>query len=125
MTLVRGLRQAKHQLAIVDIPAVATCALEAAAQDLEAKVRDLLSQTPGQDHSVPWLRTGTLRASIGHNTDGNVAVVGSTSDIAVDQELGTRTNSPRSFLAATASAEADGVIALIVNALAQSLADRT
>lgn len=46
----------------------------------------------------PLLRTGEMRASIGHAVKGNVAVIGSNSDKAVWQELGTKTIPPRSFL---------------------------
>jgi hypothetical protein len=55
----------------------------------------------------PLLRTGELRDSISamvemHGPDRGRAVVGSDSDIAVWQELGTRSIPPRSFLAASA-----------------------
>jgi negative regulator of sigma E activity len=123
MTLVRGLREAEARLAGLDIAQAVTDALDAAAKGLEAKVTEVLSHPPGTDHSVPWLRTGALRASISHVTDGNVAVVGSTSDVAVDQELGTRTIPPRPFLASTAANSAEATVASIATALAHHLAD--
>ena len=46
----------------------------------------------------PLLRTGALRDSIGHTVRDSVAQIGSDSDIAVYQELGTRHIPPRSFL---------------------------
>jgi len=123
MTLVTGLRQAQDRLARLDIGLAITLSLEPAVETLEAKVAELLSQPPGQDHSVPWLRTGALRASIDHDTDGAVAVVGSSSDIAVDQELGTRAIPPRPFLAPAAAAAADDIATSIAGALAHHLAD--
>jgi hypothetical protein len=124
MMLVRGLRQADERLARLDIASGITDALSLAAQDLDTKVVDVLSQPPGEEHSVPWLRTGELRGSIGHSVVGAIAIVGSSSDVAIDQELGTRTVPPRSFLAATAAATADEIVALIAVALARHLASR-
>jgi len=124
MTLVTGLRQAEARLARLDIGQAIADALGLAAQELEAKVVEVLSQRPGQDHSVPWLRTGALRASIGHEVDGTVAVVGSSNDVAVDQELGTRTVPPRPFLSSTAAGTAGDIASSIAAALARHLADR-
>jgi HK97 gp10 family phage protein len=54
----------------------------------------------GYSEDDPLLRTGDLRDSIGTviSTDGMEAQVGSNSDIAVYQELGTEHIPPRSFL---------------------------
>lgn len=46
----------------------------------------------------PLLRTGDLRDSIEVQTEGNEAVVGSVSEIAMYQELGTEKMPPRAFL---------------------------
>ena len=46
----------------------------------------------------PLLRTGALRDSVGHAVKDSVAHVGSDSDVAVYQELGTKNMPPRSFL---------------------------
>jgi hypothetical protein len=124
MSLVLGLRQAEERLARLDIVTAMDVALDLAAQKLESEVVELLSHPPGQDHSAPWLRTGALRASIGYQADGAVAIVGSSSDVAVDQELGTHTVPPRSFLAATAATTGDDLAALIATTLATHLADR-
>jgi phage gpG-like protein len=52
----------------------------------------------------PLLRTGELRDSIGYTViSDHEAQIGSNLDIAVFQELGTRTIPPRSFLAAAAA----------------------
>jgi hypothetical protein len=124
MTIVLGLRQGKERLANLGLDLAIGEALEMAAQELEANIIDVLSQPPGQDHSVPWLRTGALRDSIGHEVDGAVAVVGSSSDVAVDQELGTRAIPPRPFLASTAAGAADHLTALIAATLSRHLAGR-
>jgi hypothetical protein len=124
MTLIRGLRNADNRLARLDINSGITEALGVAAQELQDRIVDVLSESPGQDHSVPWLRTGGLRDSIDHDVDGAVAVVGSSSDVAVDQELGTPRVPPRSFLAATAAGGADGTVTLIAAALARHLTGR-
>lgn len=50
----------------------------------------------------PLLRTGELRDSIGHAVGDKEAVVGSDSQIAEWQELGTKTIPPRSFLGGAA-----------------------
>jgi hypothetical protein len=55
----------------------------------------------------PLLMTGELRNSIGFSIEepGKLAIVGSTSDIAVYQELGTSHIPPRSFLVSAAMME--------------------
>ncbi len=123
MMLITGLRQADERLARLDIPTAMADAVGAAAQELESKVVGTLSLPPGQDHSVPWLRTGGLRASIGHEVDGNVGVIGSSSDVAVDQELGTRSVPPRSFLASTAADAAEDTAGLVAAVVARHLSD--
>jgi phage gpG-like protein len=52
----------------------------------------------GFTENDPLLRTGALRDSIGHEVHGFEAVIGSTSDVAVFQELGTNKIPPRPFL---------------------------
>ena len=52
----------------------------------------------GYSEDDPLLRTGALRDSIGHTVKDSEAQVGSNSDIAVYQELGTTSVPPRSFL---------------------------
>jgi hypothetical protein len=123
MTLITGFRQADERLARLDIPNVIADAVGVAAQELQIRVMEALSQTPGQDHSVPWLRTGALRASIGNEVDGNVGVIGSSSDVAVDQELGTRSVPPRPFLASTAADTVEDIAALIATVVARHLSD--
>ena len=63
----------------------------------------------GFGENDPLLRTGELRDSIGHVVRDNEAVVGSDSDIAVYQELGTSRIPPRSFLGGAAFRKAEDV----------------
>lgn len=89
--------------------------LEKAAQLIEKEAKrvigtyeygwpQLAPSTLAQKHAnTPLLETGEMRASIQHNSDGREAHIGSNSDKAVWQELGTaRGIPPRSFLAETA-----------------------
>ena len=62
----------------------------------DATKADRLRQ--GYSEDDPLLRTGALRDSIGHTVRDSEAQVGSNSDIAVYQELGTKHTPPRSFL---------------------------
>lgn len=62
----------------------------------EFTVQDRLAQ--GYSPDEPLLRDGTLRDSITHEVGHLEAVVGSTSEIAVYQELGTHKIPPRPFL---------------------------
>jgi phage gpG-like protein len=56
--------------------------------------------------NTPLLETGEMRSSIEWNADSNHGYVGSNSDVAVVQELGTsRGLPPRSFLALAAQEE--------------------
>lgn len=52
----------------------------------------------GFETGAPLLRTGDLRESIGHEVDKLSAVIGSTSDVMVYQEIGTPTIPPRPVL---------------------------
>jgi HK97 gp10 family phage protein len=61
----------------------------------------------------PLLREGTLRDSIGHVVSGHEAAVGSNSDVAVYQELGTRRMPPRSFLGGAAVRKEGEVVELL------------
>lgn len=57
----------------------------------------------GFDTPSPLLREGDMRDSIEHVVDGDKAFIGSNSDVAVDQELGTSRMPPRSFLGRAAA----------------------
>ncbi|MCO4875786.1 phage virion morphogenesis protein [Paraburkholderia caribensis] len=58
----------------------------------------------GYPADEPLLRTGELRDSIGKEVTHDEAVIGSDSDVAVAQELGTIDIPPRSFLGAAGAA---------------------
>ncbi len=120
---IRGLRRAKERLSRIDIGESGANALGLAAQTLKSQVVENLSRSPGDDHSMPWLQTGTLRGSIDCDVQDNIAVVGSTSDVAVDQELGTMTIEPRSFLGSTAAEAVEDIVSLVAMALIDRLAE--
>jgi phage gpG-like protein len=69
----------------------------------------------------PLLRTGDLRDSIHHQVEGKEAVVGSESDVAVWQELGTAKIPPRSFLAGAAHRKGQQVAHIIGRGVVHSL----
>ncbi|CAJ0705821.1 HK97 gp10 family phage protein [Ralstonia holmesii] len=71
----------------------------------------------GFTENDPLLRTGDLRDSISHETHGLEAAIGSTSDIAVYQELGTDKIPPRPFLGAAAYESIDEVKKLVGGAV--------
>ncbi|MGH8220883.1 MAG: HK97-gp10 family putative phage morphogenesis protein [Steroidobacteraceae bacterium] len=62
----------------------------------ESTVEDRIARGYAPDE--PLLRTGELQDSISHAVEGLEAAVGSTSEIAVYQELGTERMPPRPFL---------------------------
>ncbi len=121
MIAITGLAEATERLTGLDVSQAGQGALEQAAQQLEAAVRETLSHVPGEDHAAPWLRTGALRASVGHRVSEEAAVIGSDDPVAVDQELGTRTIPPRPFLASTAAAKAEQLVEDFAAALARAL----
>lgn len=63
----------------------------------------------GFSENDPLLRTGDMRDTINHQVSGKEAHVGSDSDIAVYQELGTSRIPPRSFLGGAAFRKAPEV----------------
>lgn len=67
----------------------------------------------GYPENEPLLRDGTLRDSIGHVVQGHEAAIGSNSDIAVYQELGTGHIPPRSFLGGAAVRKETEVVKII------------
>jgi len=119
-----GSRQAAQRLAELELPRAATDALERAAAIVETRVVQALSHPPGGQHDMPWLRTGALRDSIGCTAEGTTATIGSTSEVAVDQELGTRSVPPRPFLAPTAAGAAEEAAMLIAQAVSDRITGR-
>jgi phage gpG-like protein len=106
----------------LDLSAVGETALASAAAAIEMRVRAALSHPVGGAHAAPWLRSGGLLDSISHQTVGTEAVVGSTSLIAVYQELGTRTDPPRPFLAPAAMLESEATANLVAESVVVAIA---
>ena len=69
----------------------------------------------------PLLRTGEMRDSISHEVGDKEAVVGSSDERAVWQELGTRTIPPRSFLGGAAFRKAEEVANVLGHAAVMGL----
>ena len=107
----------------IDFDAVQRAALTHAAERIAELVREKLSGAPGDAHDAPWLESGALRDSIAQDSDAERAVVGSTSEVAVDQELGTAHVPPRPFLAPVAAANSAELAEAIGAAFAAALRD--
>lgn len=75
----------------------------------------------GFPEDEPLLRTGALRNSISREVHGDEAAVGSTSDVAVYQELGTDTIPPRPFLGPAAFKNKERIEALLGQAVVHAL----
>lgn len=78
---------------------------------LEEKAR--LGYTGQVSEDDPLLRTGDMAASILWNADGREAYVGSDSEIAEFQELGTAKMPPRSFLGGAAVEKTPDVLKIV------------
>lgn len=95
-------------------------ALERSAALMAEEVRQALSEAPADgEHGVPWLRSGVLRDSIGHEADDSGAVVGSSDPVAVFQEVGTGRDRPRPFLSPVAERDGEAVARSIGAAIAE------
>jgi HK97 gp10 family phage protein len=77
----------------------------------DATVKDRVSK--GFSPNEPLLRTGGMRDSIETTVSRNSAEIGSNSDIAVYQELGTSKIPPRSFLGGAAVRKEDEVVRIL------------
>ncbi len=107
-------------LAQLPFEAVRRDALQRSAAVMAEAVREALSQPPaGSGHEAPWLRSGALRDSIGHEADDCVAVVGSSSPVAMFQEMGTARDRPRPFLAPVAEQGGEEAARFIGAAIAE------
>jgi phage gpG-like protein len=73
---------------------------------------------------TPLLETGKMRASIEWNASGNTGAVGSNSDVAVFQELGTSRIPPRPFLMGAAMEMEPKIHALFKRAVVACIAGR-
>ncbi len=75
----------------------------------------------GYPENEPLLREGDLRDSIAHEVSGLEAVIGSESDIASYQELGTTTIPPRPFLGPAALKSKERIGKILGLAVAEAL----
>ncbi len=134
-----------YVLETLAVPVAASAALDTAASLIEKQAKDEIGEYQRADMGAyaPWaeladstkadrlhqgfseneplLRTGELRDSISRETHGLESVVGSTSDVMVYQELGTRTIPPRSVLGLAATRKEREVIKLIGAAVVSEL----
>ena len=107
-------------LAQLPFEAVRRQALERSAALMAETVRQALSEAPtAGEHGMPWLRSGTLRDSIGHEADDSEAVVGSSDPVAVFQEIGTERDRPRPFLSPVAERDGETIARSIGAAIAE------
>lgn len=121
MIRVSGLAEAIAALRDADAAGTMAAVLEKQAEALAGVVREALGTPPGGDHGRPWVRTGALQGSIGHDAEGLQAAVGSNDPAAAPQELGTVHLPPRPFLAPAAEAAAPGVAVAVGAAVAERL----
>lgn len=119
--MIANLSEVSTRLGRIDLEAVHQCALEEMAQQIEDAVRSVLSHPPRSEHDVPWIRSGGLQGSIAHEVDVDGARIGSTSMVALYQELGTRNDPPRLFLAPVAAALGEAVAQAIGGAVVDAI----
>lgn len=116
---ISGLNELRERLERLRPEDVMAQALTEQAQRMAARVREGLSEPPGgAGHDEPWLRTGALRDSVGAQTEGLQAAVGSSDPAAVPQELGTARMPARPFLAPVATAMGEEVARAVGAAVA-------
>lgn len=107
---IKGLAELRERLGRLRAEEVMRSALAEQAERLASAVRDQLSEPPGAgEHDRPWLRSGALRDSVGAQTDGLEAAIGSSDPAAAPQEMGTSRIPPRPFLAPIAASMGEGV----------------
>lgn len=75
----------------------------------------------GFSENDPLLRTGELRESISREVTSEEAVIGSTSDIAVYQEVGTDKIPPRPFLGAAAFSNKEKILKILGGSMMHAL----
>lgn len=133
--LARALEQNAKQLQAVLAEAMKTSAIavvEAAKDELDGKDKpqdwpELSDATKakhvrkGYDESAPLEASGALRDSIQYRSSEKSFEVGSDSQIAVYQELGTATIPPRSFLAPALHNKIPGILETVGKAVEMAL----
>ena len=115
-----SLAKLSARMGAIDLDAVQRKALEDAVQRIENAVRESLTHPDGS-RQAPRICEDELRDSIAHEIEMARAVIGSTSRVAADQELGSRSNPPRPFLAPAAAALGESVAEAIGAALADAI----
>lgn len=119
---IKGLSELRERIERLRTEEVMTRALAEQAERMADAARAGLSEPAGSaDHDRPWLRTGALRDSVSSDVDGLQAVVGSSDQAAVAQEIGTSRMQPRPFLAPIASSMGEDVARLIGARVAAAL----
>jgi len=109
------------RLALLDLDQIGQAELAGQGQQLGDQIRSSLSAPPGGPHDHPWLQSGALRDSIGAEAEGDTAVVGSTSPIALLQEHGTVTMPPRPTFGPLAAEHGEAIAQTIAHALATAI----
>ena len=119
---IKGLTELRERLERLRAEELMARALAEQAERMAEAVREGLSDPPGGgEHDRPWLQSGSLRDSIGAQSDGLQAVVGSNDAAAAPQELGTAKMQPRPFLAPVAASMGEGVAQAIGARVAAAL----
>ncbi len=105
----------------LDLDSIARATLAEQAQRLADLAQDALSVLPGGPHDHPWRRSGTLQDSVSAQAEGDEAVIGSTSQIALYQEHGTTDLPPRPTFGPLAAAEGEAIARTVADRLTQAL----
>ncbi len=121
MIRVNGLQHLIDSLARFDISETQRSVLSEEASRLAAAVKATLHHKGGDDHATPWLRTGKLHDSIEVAVGDDCAVVGSSDEVAVYQELGTRSIPPRPFLGTVGAMQAEHTARRIGHVIANAV----
>lgn len=121
---IKGLAELRERLARIRVDEILSQALAEEAQRIAQAVQDDLSAPPGEgDHASPWRQSGALHDSVGAQTDGLHAVIGSSDPAAAPQEMGTANLPARPFLAPAAARMGEEAAHAIGAKLAAALRD--
>lgn len=119
---IKGLTELRERLERLRAEQVMARALAEQAERVAEAVREGLSNPPGGgEHDRPWLQSGSLRDSIGAQSDGPNAAVGSSDPAAAPQEMGTSRMPPRPFLAPVAASMGEEVARGVAEAVVAAL----
>ncbi len=118
-----NIAELQARLAALDTDTIARTALAGQGGLLADQIRTALATAPGGPHDHPWRQTGALHDSIGTAAEGDTAIVGSTSAVALYQEHGTAELPPRPTFAPLAASQGEAIAHAVATAAAQSLAD--